>query len=126
MGLIYQKGDLFSLLPEKDFIIAHSVNCAGSWGAGFAAQLKEKYPDAFQDYIRESKKALSLGKCSTTDLGKEVISGMIANLYVSAGYGKSKSSANLIKEFTISSVLQLLQINRNYNFPIYSPKINSG
>jgi O-acetyl-ADP-ribose deacetylase (regulator of RNase III) len=30
--------------------IVHFVNCKGSWGAGFAAELKKKYPEAFKQY----------------------------------------------------------------------------
>jgi O-acetyl-ADP-ribose deacetylase (regulator of RNase III) len=30
--------------------IVHFVNCKGTWGAGLAAQLKQKYPEAFRQY----------------------------------------------------------------------------
>lgn len=43
----YEKGDL---LQSNLRIIAHGVNCQGKMGAGIAKQIKEKYPNVYNDY----------------------------------------------------------------------------
>ena len=44
----YIKGDLFT---TPDNIIAHGVNCQGVMGSGVAKVIRNKYPQAYQDYL---------------------------------------------------------------------------
>lgn len=41
------KGDLFSTNAD---VICHQVNCQGVMGSGVAKQVKEKYPEAYENY----------------------------------------------------------------------------
>jgi O-acetyl-ADP-ribose deacetylase (regulator of RNase III) len=52
----YRKGDLFSYVPGYRTILAHGVNCQGVMGSGVAKTFKQKYPEAFEDYLYFLKK----------------------------------------------------------------------
>jgi O-acetyl-ADP-ribose deacetylase (regulator of RNase III) len=52
----YRKGDLFSYVPGYRTILAHGVNCQGVMGSGVAKTFKQKYPEAFEDYLYFFKK----------------------------------------------------------------------
>lgn len=45
--LTYHKGNLFSVNPTH---ILHGCNCQGVMGAGFARQIRQKYPTVFEEY----------------------------------------------------------------------------
>lgn len=53
MKLTYIKGDLFD---TKRDVIGHGVNCKGAFGAGVAAQVAKKYPEARQCYLDKYKR----------------------------------------------------------------------
>lgn len=46
--IIFHKGDL---LDTTKGIILHQVNCLGVMGSGVALQIKERYPEAYKEYI---------------------------------------------------------------------------
>jgi O-acetyl-ADP-ribose deacetylase (regulator of RNase III) len=49
MNIEYRNGDL---LKQDDIqIIAHQVNCQGVMGSGIAKQIKEQFPEAYNDYV---------------------------------------------------------------------------
>lgn len=43
------------LLEAEEDIIVHQVNCQGVMGSGVALQIKNKYPNVYNDYIRYTK-----------------------------------------------------------------------
>jgi O-acetyl-ADP-ribose deacetylase (regulator of RNase III) len=47
--LIYHTGDLLQA-PER--VIGHGVNCRGVMGAGIALQMRQRYPQMFEEYRR--------------------------------------------------------------------------
>jgi O-acetyl-ADP-ribose deacetylase (regulator of RNase III) len=77
------------LLDQKTDVIAHQVNCLGVMGAGVAAQIKDKYPDVYEEYknfcqdelkrLGTSGSEFLLGKCMVCipDNGSPVV----ANLF---------------------------------------------
>lgn len=73
-------GNLFD--SEAD-IIAHSCNLKGRMGSGVAKQIREKYPEAFEQYLKYYK-SFSLGDVQfiTTKDGKT-----IANIFGQNDYG---------------------------------------
>lgn len=44
-----------NILDTPFQFIAHQVNCQGVMGAGLARQIKMKYPEVFQDYVKYCK-----------------------------------------------------------------------
>lgn len=61
MALKFKAGDLFENVEHGD-IITHGCNAQGVMGSGFAAQLRAKYPWAYDAYrINHKYKGLRLG-----------------------------------------------------------------
>lgn len=82
--ITYKKGDLFT---TPDTYIVHGCNAEGVMGSGVAKIVKEKYPQAFQDYyeycqLRDSNYLLGFIKPSTQPDGKVII-----NAITQLGYG---------------------------------------
>ena len=77
-------GDLFTTEAE---VIVHQVNCRGVMGSGVAKQVKEKYRQAYEDYVYKCKNFQIKDYFGTTQLvhsnGK-----IIANLFGEVDYGK--------------------------------------
>jgi O-acetyl-ADP-ribose deacetylase (regulator of RNase III) len=87
----YRKGDLFSYVPGYNTILAHGVNCQGVMGSGVAKTFKQKYPEAFEDYLyylkwfKNNYTPQPLGKvCFTETEGKLVL----ASMFTQEFYGK--------------------------------------
>lgn len=120
----YRKGSVFDHL-EPNMIIVHSVNGQGVWGAGFAKELKERYPEAYEKY-----KAFCGIKPWPLLRGKDIICGdyksdqFISCLFVSQRYGQEKDTPREIIATTISALGNLLHCAEDITF--ISPKINSG
>lgn len=114
------KGDLFKPFANKEFdLMVHGCNCFHSFGKGFAAIVKQKYPQA---YIADKKTAIgSRNKLGTYSLA-ETDDGVIINLYSQFHYGFNKVNCDLkaIKEgFTL--------LNKEYkNKSVCIPRIGAG
>lgn len=86
-----------NLLNATEDIIGHQVNCKGVMGSGVALQIRNKYPEAYQQYqffyhtfCKNPEKML--GMCQLveiTDTNKYV-----ANLYGQLDYGRGKQQTN--------------------------------
>ncbi len=50
--LIHITGNLFD---TRMGVIAHGCNCRGVYGAGIALQVRKRYPEAYQAYMRKHK-----------------------------------------------------------------------
>ena len=114
------KGDLFKSFAEKEFdLMVHGCNCFHSFGKGFAAIVKHKYPQA---YTADKKTA----KGSRAKLGTysqaQTEHGTIINLYSQYhyGFGTINCDYSAIKKGFIS-------LNEEYeNKSIAIPKIGAG
>lgn len=71
------------LLKAKEDIIVHQVNCQKKMGSGIALQIKNKFPEAYKDYMRFANPA-ALGRVciSATESGK-----YIAHVFGQLNYG---------------------------------------
>src|SRR5215217_4845823 len=82
----YVKGDLFEA-PE--IFIAHGCNAQGVMGSGVALGIKNKYPQAYLDYVRFIKSANTL---KMSALGHSVITKtsdkVIMNLITQESFGR--------------------------------------
>lgn len=114
------KGDLFQPFSEKQFdLMVHGCNCFHSFGKGFAAIVKHKYPQA-----HTADKATSFGckkKLGNYSLA-ETEHGLIINLYsqFQYGYGKKHCSYPAIKE-------GFAKLNAEYaGKSVCIPKIGAG
>lgn len=70
------------LLKSGCDIICHQVNEYGVMGAGIAKQIKEKYPKAFEDYVKAIKEKTSKGEnLPLIALSKQPDGVIIANMF---------------------------------------------
>jgi len=124
----YVKGNLFDYLNDN-MLIVHSCNCKGVWGSGFAKQMKEKFPLAFNKYERTCKEftsgiLLGFPLIISNEDHKDTLT---VCLMVSDGYGKYVDSPASIKNYTLKALRELLDsISRDSKISIISPKFNSG
>lgn len=85
---IIVKGDI---LKASENIIAHQVNAQGKFGAGIAAQIRKKYPIAYERYMQLSEhysedRKMLLGK---TQIVKVEENKYIANIFGQLTYGRT-------------------------------------
>lgn len=76
-------------LKNKKRIILHQVNCQGVMGAGFAKQIKNKYPLCFNEYKQICKNKNSkelLGTIYIYEGNKDII----VNMFSQDKYGRDK------------------------------------
>lgn len=105
----FKYGDI---LTTSARVICHQVNCKGVMGKGLAKQIKDKYPEVYDDYLyyiqRMNKKGenfLGEVKVSSTTDGHHAI----AHLFAQDGYGYNKVYTDL------SALKQALYTLRMYN-----------
>lgn len=88
--LIFEQGDI---LTGNYPIFCHQVNCQGDMGAGLAKQIKEKYPEVYEEYHADALEGGSdyLGAILpvTTKDGRICI-----NMYAQDRYGKKGHFTN--------------------------------
>jgi len=86
MSLKIKRGDLFAH-ATSDCIIAHGCNAKGVMGSGFAKQLKELFPEAYEYYkARHRFLRLYLGEIVSYYYANNNI--LIANCITQLGYGR--------------------------------------
>ncbi|MEL3959498.1 macro domain-containing protein [Caldifermentibacillus hisashii] len=92
-----------SILNARENIIGHQVNCQGVMGAGLALQIKKKYPNVYESYVKlvnQTKEKYKQGCLQTDSLlsacqfvdthdGKT-----IANIFGQYGYGRGKTQTD--------------------------------
>ena len=123
MSVVYVDGNVLELAAKKDYI-AHACNAVGHWGAGFAWQLKRKFPKDFEQYKKyclENKKNFLESKTGTAFVTKN----KIACLVTSYGFGKEKDKPEAISTRTFYA-LEDLRVQLPQNATVYSNKFNSG
>lgn len=69
-------GDLFDTTAP---VIAHQVNCQKKMGSGVAKQVRERFPDVYEEYLKKDGKLGDVFVCHSMPL--------IANLYAQDKYG---------------------------------------
>ena len=88
-----------NLLEAKEQYICHQVNCQGVMGSGVALQIKNKYPQAYEDYKTLCKlkdcenKGNLLGYTQYIRISENKC---IINLFGQDKYGYSKRQTNYI------------------------------
>ena len=84
MEIIYKDGNL---LDAQTDVIAHQVNCQGVMSSGVAKQIRDKWPDVFDQYdyyVRMYEKDC-LGTCQLIQINE---SQFVANLFGQRYYGR--------------------------------------
>lgn len=73
------------LLDQPRGVLCHQVNLRGVMGAGIALQIRKKWPNAYDDYIRHCRKGPAIGNV----VFSEIIAGelFVAHLFGQADIG---------------------------------------
>lgn len=103
--------------------IFHQVNCMGTWGAGLARQLRDKFPGAHKDYcefLREKKHpVLALGSILSYGIGTDL---WIISVFGQYDYGfaptkKHTEYGSLIAAFETFKFVSSINNGRPLYFP---------
>ena len=90
MSIKIIKGDL---LNSDANIICHQVNCKGIMGSGLAVQIKNKYPEVFEDYKEHIGKYIysqeNVGLLGSVNLSSIGPNRYIANIFGQWDYGRN-------------------------------------
>ncbi|BAU40112.1 hypothetical protein [Ralstonia phage RSP15] len=118
------KGDLLDMFDNGDFwAIAHGCNCFNTMGSGIAAQIRDRYPAAWEVDQKTPKGARSkLGLYTTA----EVENGYIFNLYTQYTHWDLN---DMLDYDAINKCFVLLNIYAEYmelSKPLGIPKIGAG
>lgn len=90
MGIKMVTGDILSPNDtDKITVICHQVNCKGVMGSGLAKQVREKYPQVFEEYKKKCHDygSMNLGDCQWLFVGH---SRFIANIFGQDSYGRDR------------------------------------
>jgi O-acetyl-ADP-ribose deacetylase (regulator of RNase III) len=117
-----------SLLNNKEGILVHGVNCQGKMGSGIGKLIREKYPEAYNDYMCffEKNKVVRvkmLGDITVTEINEKLF---IVNAFTQLYYGRYKN-VQYVDYNAISSCfkkINLLAIEKN--LPVKFPLIGAG
>lgn len=73
------------LLQSDANLILHQVNCQGKMNSGIAKQIRNRYPQVYEDYMRHYNSKVELfGKISTTEINNNQY---IVNMFSQFNYG---------------------------------------
>lgn len=96
------------LLKSGCDIICHQVNEYGVMGAGIAKQIKDKYPKAFDDYIKAIKEKTSKGEnLPLIALSKQPDGVVIANMFTQRD---GKTDIEILRKAVSLLVLQIYDL----------------
>lgn len=121
--MLYEvKGDIVN--DTQYTIFCHQVNCKGVMGAGLAKQIRNKYPEVYEDYINtvNSGKLLLGWSCITSTSDGRICVSMFAQ----DGYGRDKCYTDY-KAFQLildglQGELQMLESHNPNPYKIAFPK----
>jgi len=106
------------ILNATEDILAHQVNCMGIMGSGIAKQIKDKYPDVFNQYRKffVNNKFTALGKCQIV---KAEENKYIANLFGQYKYGRDKqyTDYDALEEALVSLKISAKDHNKSVAIP---------
>lgn len=89
MQIEYRKGNMFEHDFSKDCgrkVFMHGCNQQGVMGSGVAKEFKERYPNAFKQYVDDLASGIRLGDCSFAKDSKTGI--YLASVITQEFYGK--------------------------------------
>lgn len=122
------KGNLWELAPSNA-IIAHGCNAQRVMGSGFAKQVHDMYPDAYEAYLDMFPYKHDFS--SNNMLGKWVVvtcPGIrtIANVITQKYFGRDPNVKYVSYKAVVEGLSTLAEYANSKNMPIYMPFIGGG
>ena len=69
-------------------VLCHAVNCRGKMGAGLALEMRNRFPEAYKEYMNDFKSGFNqLGNITVVNVAPSLY---IAHLYTQYNYGRDK------------------------------------
>ena len=104
-------------------IVAHGVNCSGAMTSGVAKAIRNRWPKAYESFMKYPKGAKVLGQTDIVYIDDEDV--IVANCYTQVfyGYGGGKyADAGAVK----TSMQRVMQIANLQSLHVYIPRIGCG
>lgn len=120
MSIRHIKKDLITV---ECGIVAHGVNCSGAMNSGVAKAIRNRWPKAYESFMKHPKGADTLGAVDFVYIDEEDV--IVANCYTQVfyGYGGGKyADVDAVRD----SLARVAQIANLHTYPIYIPKIGCG
>lgn len=77
-----------NILDSGADVICHQVNCQGAMGAGLAKQIRQRWPDAYEDYINFCSLSGPYDKLGEVKLTEVSPGKYIAHAFAQLNYGR--------------------------------------
>lgn len=116
-----------NILDQTKGIIVHGVNCQSIMGAGIALSVKDKYPQAYNDYYLKCNRTVDkhslLGEIVTTQINNDLY---IVNAFTQVNYGRYHYWGDQNYEAIQSVFTKINPLAFETNLPVMFPMIGSG
>ncbi len=117
--LTFEKGNLITMADAGKFnVIMHGCNCQGVMGTGIAAQIKKRYPEAYDEdwfYSERTENYDKLGNYTWcwTKTSPHV---RVYNLYTQFEYNRGNQTTDHFNYLAFELILEKL----DYHLPLYT------
>ena len=128
--IIHVPGDLLKLQKEMNIdVICHQVNCQGVMGSGIAKQIRETYPQVYENYVIKCKAMAEFGTHSMLgniqlvplyeDFYKDIKHQQVCNMFAQNSFGYDGKRYTSYDAFWIclNNLKQVLQPGTTIGFP---------
>lgn len=124
--LAIRQGDLFRH-AKPPCIIVHGVNAQAKMNAGFAKQLRAKFPEAFLDYFNTHQETpLKVGDVIMTKIERADGVYQIASAVTQEFYGRDPNVVYVDYEAVEKTLTWAAEGSKKLNEPIHLPMIGGG
>lgn len=119
----YVKGDLLD--SDCDYI-CHQVNCQGRMGSGIAKQIRDRFPEVYEKYMKRYEDTVRRGRGTEVMLGSiDVVrlrasNKCVINMYSQADYGYDRTRYTSYDAF--ATALQEIKLEVPAGYTIGFPK----
>lgn len=134
------KGNLWDLIPSGA-VVAHGCNAQGVMSSGFAKQIKDMFPDAYEEYLNlfpynPHNRPRGIGEYYDDYNGKSMLSKWvvvqcpgniyIANVITQQYYGRDPNVKYVSYQAVVEGLSSLAKYANENRLPIYMPFIGGG
>ena len=116
----YVQGDLLNV---RDGLILHGVNCQRRMNSGIAKQIRKKYPEVYENYMKSSSGSSMLGEFVPVPISPFLI---VGNCYTQEFYGNDGKLYASLTAIEKSLTMAMLYCTLNDIYRISMPKIGAA
>ena len=125
--LTHTVGNLINLAEQGEFdIIVHGCNCFCTMGSGIAREIRERYPDAYEEDCKTQEgDVFKLGNFTSTHTGKFII----VNAYTQYSFNRGGDRRDVFEYESFSLILRKLAYaypDRRFGFPYIGMGLAGG